>query len=112
MATQQRPGPVLAPWLRRTGTGALQRPAGAFPPALCRGEYSGMLPIDAGAVLPPLAPPDETELPQAARCPDAQEFAPPQGRGIVRGGSDRRAFCRGLRGFKPGSFAGAAANFV
>ena len=60
------------------GAGALQRPPGALPAAVRRGQHPGVLSVDAGPVFPRAAAADEAQLPQAADRDDAQEPAAAQ----------------------------------
>ena len=77
VAAPQRPRAAPAARLRRAGPGALERPARALPGAVRRGQHPGRPPDDAGAVLPPAAPPGAAPLAQAAHRDDAEEPAAP-----------------------------------
>ena len=67
--------------LRGPGTGALERPAGAVPPARRRGQHPDREPDHAGAVLPPAAAPGAPHPAAPARGDDAEESAPPSAGG-------------------------------
>ena len=86
----QRPGHAAAARLRGPGARALERPAGAVPSALRRGQHPGRRTVNAGAVFPPAAPSGPTRLPQAARRHDPQEPAPPQAGCFADRSVDRR----------------------
>ena len=92
----QRPGAAAAARLRGPGPGALERAHRALPAALRRGQHAGRQPDDAGAVLPPAAPPGARDpRAQAARRLHAEEpAAPPARRLDARRARRRRASSR------------------
>src|SRR5205814_5869329 len=75
MATTERDRVTSATRLRRTRSGAFERPARALFTTVRRGQHSGLQSDDIRAVLSSLASSDETRLRKAARDHDAKEFA-------------------------------------
>src|SRR5262245_13202219 len=82
MAARHRSGAVASSRLRRAGTRALERTFGAIPTAVRRGEHAGLLPDDAGTILPFAAPPNASQFPQTAYRYDAEKLASQQGRRV------------------------------
>ena len=108
------PDAAAAARLRGLGPRALHRPPGALPAARRRGQHPRREPDDAGAVLPPAAPPGARRQaapaghlhPEAAAAPAAGDVArrPPDGVALLpgavraahrRGGVTRLVFCTG-----------------
>ena len=96
-------GPVDAPdaaaaaRLRGLRPGALLRAPGALAPARRRGQHPRRLPLDAGAVLPPAAPPGEDRQAAPARRDDAEVAAAPAAGDEPHRAPGRRAVLPGAR---------------
>ena len=86
--------------IRGPGTGALQRPAGALPPARRRGQHPGRQPHHAGAVLPSAPPAGAADPPASAGGHDTQEPAPAAPGQLAAGGSRHGHLAAGAR--RPG----------
>src|SRR5262245_3665990 len=76
MASTLRSCSTAAARLRRTGTGALQRPVRAIPGSLRRGQPQSLLPEFGSAVFPRPEAPDARRDEKAAGLDDAEESAP------------------------------------
>ena len=76
VAAHERAHAAPAPWLRRPGARALERPARALPSALRRGQHAGRELHDARPVLPRAPAPDAPAVPQAPHRHEPQEPAP------------------------------------
>ena len=87
--------------LRRAGAGALLGAPRALPAALRRAQHAGLRAGDAGAVLPPAAPPDGPPVPQAADRHDAEEPAAQEGVGVAARGARQRHVPDRDRGLRP-----------
>src|SRR5438876_12401848 len=73
-----------AAWLRRPGTRTLQRPAGAVPAIMCRGQHSGLQPHHLRAVFSCFATANETQFHQASHHHDAEKLAAREVRFVTR----------------------------
>src|SRR5690606_32986032 len=62
----ERVGIVIAPWVRRAGTGAFFGTCGAFSRIVCRKQYADRKLHQTGAVVPRITAPGETGFPEAA----------------------------------------------